>query len=824
MPGYDEDEEDEYYNDVEEEDDEGMNGTNADEDEGDHDDGMDDGSDEEGSEADEDPDENEDEDDEEEEDVDVDGEADNDDEDEDGDEGDNDEDEDEDQDQDQDQDQEASTEDEGEREEGVAGEDADADITMDGGEDDNRSKKSKTKSPSLKPISPQNLPPPPYKIRRDLFYPSYINGITPKSLSIEAIVGIPLPSPVHSLTSTTCLSYLLAGSQDGYVRVYDLWSSVNGNQMMTAQQRSVVGLGETINKAGVGRGWFENQVITETQNSNHNNHNNQNGNVNGTIVIGIDGGSNTPTPATTTPTTTTTKKAEPVYSMACEGDGLFTLTGTQSGPINLYTLRHSPGHLIHSLKGHTNVVSCMTLLPNEKGLLSGSWDGTVKEWDLNTGQTVRSYPTHGAQLSSISLRPYIQPTTPTPSPRRQPELDEEGEEIDGDITTKENISISMGPDFFTKKEEKEKEDEQAAEDALPIDGETESTSVKPEEVVGEIVKSEVEEVVKVNEDMDVEMSEAKSPSMDSLFGGDDDDEADGEGETAPPSIVPSKAPTPIPHRDISPPPLAPPKPKGLGLALPGQPKPSPAPATVQPPPPPPLIISEQPTPASSSTTTAPLFNIPQSAGAGPSSSRGAAAHIPLLTPTSYKAFSDDVILTSSMDGQVVLIDRRIPSNEGTGFGVGRLMPGERAPPWCMSACWSSNGTQVLAGRRNGTIDVWDVRRGSSSNAPNLLRTLRTPAESGPISCLVAFPDGNNIATASQDNIRLWNTSEYFDVVEESMKKKSSKPPFKIIAGHHGGTISSMIVDPTGKFLITASGDRGWQGESTKVVLIHEVKW
>lgn len=33
---------------------------------------------------------------------------------------------------------------------------------------------------------------------------------------------------------------------------------------------------------------------------------------------------------------------------------------------------------MHTLKGHTNVVSCMTLLPEEKGFVSGSWDGTVR--------------------------------------------------------------------------------------------------------------------------------------------------------------------------------------------------------------------------------------------------------------------------------------------------------------------------------------------------------------------------------------------------------------------------------------------------------------
>ena len=33
-----------------------------------------------------------------------------------------------------------------------------------------------------------------------------------------------------------------------------------------------------------------------------------------------------------------------------------------------------------------------------------------------------------------------------------------------------------------------------------------------------------------------------------------------------------------------------------------------------------------------------------------------------------------------------------------------------------------------------------------------------------------------------------------------------------------------VVDPTSRFLTVASGDRGWQGESTKTVLIHDVKW
>ena len=60
---------------------------------------------------------------------------------------------------------------------------------------------------------------------------------------------------------------------------------------MTAQQRTLVGLGEGVTKAGVGKGWWAN----ETE--------------------GRDG--------------LGTSRLGPVYSLAVEGDGLWALAGTQ---------------------------------------------------------------------------------------------------------------------------------------------------------------------------------------------------------------------------------------------------------------------------------------------------------------------------------------------------------------------------------------------------------------------------------------------------------------------------------------------------------------
>ena len=36
-------------------------------------------------------------------------------------------------------------------------------------------------------------------------------------------------------------------------------------------------------------------------------------------------------------------------------------------------------------------------------------------------------------------------------------------------------------------------------------------------------------------------------------------------------------------------------------------------------------------------------------------------------------------------------------------------------------------------------------------------------------------------------------------------------------------IISLVVDPGSKFLISASSNRGWHGDSTRTVFVHEIK-
>ena len=56
---------------------------------------------------------------------------------------------------------------------------------------------------------------------------------------------------------------------------------------------------------------------------------------------------------------------------------------------------------------------------------------------------------------------------------------------------------------------------------------------------------------------------------------------------------------------------------------------------------------------------------------------------PLLDQSTYASYSPDVLMTASVDGQVVLWDIRVPS-ASPGKGVGRLEMSEKTPPWCVS--------------------------------------------------------------------------------------------------------------------------------------------
>lgn len=98
-------------------------------------------------------------------------------------------------------------------------------------------------------------------------------------------------------------------------------------------------------------------------------------------------------------------KLSPVHSMAVHSEAVWGVTGTESGNIHLYSIRHEEGKLLHILRGHKSPVSTMKISPNEKGLITGSWDKSIKSWNMDIGTVIRTFSDPTSQITSLEYQP-----------------------------------------------------------------------------------------------------------------------------------------------------------------------------------------------------------------------------------------------------------------------------------------------------------------------------------------------------------------------------------------------------------------------------------
>lgn len=621
----------------------------------------------------------------------------------------------------------------------------------------------------------------------------------PRTYTVEAICALPHPVPTHALACSYDMTHLLTGSDDGYIRDYDIFSAVNGKTFLSAPQRHHAGVVEGLMKAGQIRSWWENPGYVDRK-----------GFVGGQALYGM-------------PPMDEDPGLSPVYSLLMHSDALWGLAGTDAGHINLFTVRHEPGRVMHVMKEHKSPVSAMSMDYGEKGFFSASWDGEAIQWDLNTGSTVRNFSAHNSQLTSIAVRPaysgpYLDPTPAPVAYRRKEPTQSSARRLSGDTVTNKNTSGDNPQMYRFSQEDVNMTSPGNAHETSSLFGDDPQDETDAKNSVPSPSPD-----TKARQPGDDAKSEGSV--ADSLFG-DEGDESEGvnpEPTPAPPQQISNQNPY---ISSPAGPPTQPPQGTSQYVTFP----------VSQPSADNPQVQGQQ---GYYSTQTfsvqmqphqqqqqyqQPLpIQVPQHAkpqrGPPPPAPKNAP---PLLDNSTYSRYSSDLLMTAFVDGQVVLWDRRVSS---AGKGVGRLWMSEKTPPWCLSACWSHDGGQIYAGRRNGTVDVWDVRlmgKNNMTDTPRLLKTLRNPPSSGVVSCVVPFPDCRHIASASVDNIRLWNVADA-PGEDSSMAKPRGAAPFKIIPGHHGGYISQMLVDPGARFMITASSNRGLHGDSTRTVFVHDVK-
>lgn len=99
------------------------------------------------------------------------------------------------------------------------------------------------------------------------------------------------------------MTHLLTGSDDGYIRDYDIFAAVNGKSFLTAPQRHHAGVVEGLMKSGQLRFWWENPVATNVKQSSDDD-----------------------------------STQAPVFSLAAQSDALWALAGTDVRQLEAGTL------------------------------------------------------------------------------------------------------------------------------------------------------------------------------------------------------------------------------------------------------------------------------------------------------------------------------------------------------------------------------------------------------------------------------------------------------------------------------------------------------
>ncbi|KAF3177801.1 Transcription factor spt8 [Orbilia oligospora] len=530
---------------------------------------------------------------------------------------------------------------------------------------------------------------------------------TATSYDIIPYVAAPMSTSIHAFCATPCMKLVFTGGQDGYIRKFDWFASINGKVPLTvAQKHPFV---DSVTRAGVLLSYWENEEIPDKN----------------SLSVEPDD-----------------IKISPVYSLATQSQALWLLSGLENGSINLQSVRHDEGKVVTVLRKHKSTVSVLTLGADEKSVLSGSWDRDLYEWDLNKGEVVRGYGPQAGQISAIQWRP--QSIIPIPV-ERQP--------IMNGITSSALSKLTNG---LTNGIKSPKREADADADA----------------------------------DADAQGSPASSGGFDSLFGGDDVDADDLFGEELSNTRTAKNSTLALADGDDD---------VLMGDTQPAEQQLINENASV-------VAAAEASAENQSSETVGDInIDIPDTGESqGPENPRSP-VNMNDLDANGSPDVSSNIFLAASIDGIVRVYDRRqeVP--------ITRLLPGKGIPPWSTSACWGVDGNSVYVGRRNGTVEEYNIHK----DFQNSVRTLKFPGGSGAVSYVTPMVNGRHLVCASFDNLRIYD-------LKDDDATRHSRVPFLIVPGHHGGVLSSVYIDPTSNYLLTMAGNRGWEGTSTEVMLGYEI--
>ncbi|KAF3406365.1 Transcription factor spt8 [Talaromyces pinophilus] len=529
--------------------------------------------------------------------------------------------------------------------------------------------------------------------------------LTATTYDIVPTTAAPQSTSINAVTSTGDMRWVFSGGSDGYIRKYNWVDSINGKLMLTVAQRHP--FVDSVVKAGVLMNYWENM----------------DGNV-----------------------------LSPVYSLAAQNEGLWLLSGLESGNIRLQTVRHEEGREIALLKSHTSAVSVLNLSPDERSLLSGSWDKRVLDWDLNTGQVKTAFGISSSQISAIEIRP--DSALPVPQDTKEAQYEKS-------FSSNNNLPPSALVNGTASHGDAGLNDDAPA--ASPADslfggadslfGDGDNNLADGGEGSGDAGNVGENALFGGSLDMDIRPSEEVKQDSENI------NQPNGTNTWAAPVA------------------------ESNGVHNTTSPKPEEAQNNE--------LTEQKPEPAVNGLPHAESLEYIVN------------AEDSQMSEGTAQITSDTTFLASSIDGTIRIWDRRQPDP------VARITP-RNVPPWCMNACWSPDGNYIYAGRRNGTVEEFSLHKGLREPE----RVFKLPQVGGAVTALKAMPNGRHLLCASHDILRLYDL--------KGQPHKHSPVPFLVIPGHRTGVISQLYIDSACRYLISASGNRGWEGNSTEVLLGYEI--
>ncbi|KAI7200272.1 WD40 repeat-like protein [Hortaea werneckii] len=544
-------------------------------------------------------------------------------------------------------------------------------------------------------------------------------ALSAQAYDIVPTIAAPQSTSINAVTATPDTRLVFSGGSDGYVRMYNWVETANGKVPLTvAQKHPFV---DSVMKGGSLVTYWENEEVYSGD------------------------GFRTPSRGDAE---SQAKWTSPVYSLAVQHQAVWLLSGLESGGINLQTCRHKAGTRITTLKEHTSAVSVLSLSRDEKSVLSGSWDKTILDWDLNTGQTKRTFKGSGGQISAVEVRP--ESSVPVPEVAADP-MPETNGTFASNNADKPRAGSGTMPNGFGSGQMNSGGGSEADAAGSPdgsLFGENDHGSLFGEDNAGTGGNAFGEEDDELTAALANGLQEPDAP-------GEEDAEMGGMGAggpVQPPAASDDQAQNqdqgPLPDADAQ------------------------APAQTD---------GETQQPASNEAANAnglPVSDEPLTAPPTNTSTHATSTNNPADLPPQ----SESTFLSAAIDGSLRIWDRRMP------LPIATLPPSGNTPPWCTSACWSPDGNTFYAGRRNNTVDEYSMHHLGSKKNGEPSRQFKFQAGSGPVYSVRAMPNSRHLVCASQDILRI------YDLQHSTEGSKRSTVPFTIVPGHRGGMISSVLLE------------------------------